>query len=74
MADFLRRFLRLLAVLLAVAPFALAAAWVASQGTTSLVVVAYTGIFLMAAFFMAPALAGALIWWLAGFIREPDDD
>lgn len=73
MAEFLRRTLRLAALLLAVAPFAYAASIVWSETADLAVTIAFFGPWLSVAFFAASIAASILIWWLAGFIRERDE-
>ncbi len=74
MPNFLRRLLRAFAIALVLAPFAHAVKWAFDENVDLRFSLAYFGADLVAPFFLAPAGAGALIWWLAGFIREPDDD
>ena len=66
MAGVLRGFLRLLAVVIALAPF-VAAGLV--SGTTSLAVVAPTGLWLLVGFFVVPVLLGIALWRLSAFGR-----
>jgi hypothetical protein len=64
----MKAFLRLLAVVVAAAPFVLAA-FVLSGGTTSLAVVAPGGMWLLAAIFVVPVLLGIVLWRLSANVR-----
>lgn len=68
MAGVLRGLLKLLAAVIAAAPFLLAALFFLS-GTTSLAVVAPNGLWMLAAFFVVPVLLGIAIWRLAAHVR-----
>ncbi len=68
MADVLRGFVKLLAVVIAAAPFVLTGL-ISVSGTTSLAVVAPNGLWMLAAVFVVPVLLGIVIWRLAAFIR-----
>lgn len=61
-------FLRLLALVVAAAPFVLATL-VLSGGTTSLAVVAPGGMWLLAAIFIVPVLLGIVLWRLSANVR-----
>lgn len=68
MAGVLRGFLKLLAVVIAVAPFVLAGL-ISLTGTTSLAVVALNGLWMLAAIFIVPVLLGIAIWRLSALVR-----
>jgi hypothetical protein len=68
MAGVLRGFLKLLAVVIAGAPFALAG-FVYLNGTTSLAVVAPNGLWMLAAIFIVPILLGVALWRLSALVR-----
>lgn len=68
MAGVLRGFLKLLAVVIAAAPFVLTGL-VSLSGTTSLAVVAPNGLWMLAAFFIALVLLGIAIWRLSALVR-----
>jgi hypothetical protein len=69
MTGVLRGFLKLLAVVIAMAPFALAALLVTT--TTSLAVVAPTGLWMLVAFFVVPVLLGIALWRVSALVRSP---
>lgn len=64
----MKAFLRLLALAIAAAPFVLALLFL-SSGTTSLAVVAPSGMWLLAAIFVVPVLIGVVLWRLAANVR-----
>jgi hypothetical protein len=64
----MKGFLRLLAAVIAAAPFVLAGL-VMSRGTTSLAVVAPGGMWLLAAIFVVPVLLGVVLWRLSANVR-----
>lgn len=68
MTDVLRGFLKLLAVVIAAAPFVVAAVLFLS-GTTSLAVVAPNGLWMLGAIFVVPVLLGLAIWQLSALVR-----
>ncbi len=68
MAGALRVFLKLLAVVIAAAPFVLAGL-VTLSGTTSLAVVAPNGLWMLAAIFIVPILLGIALWRLSALVR-----
>jgi hypothetical protein len=67
MAGVLRGFLKVLAVVIAAAPFMLAAL-VSLSGTTGLAV-APNGLWMLAALFVVPVLLGIALWRLSAFVR-----
>lgn len=68
MAGVLRGFLKLLALVIAAAPFALAGL-VSLSGTTSLAIVAPKGLWMLAAIFVVPILLGIVLWRLSALVR-----
>ncbi len=60
----MKGFLKLLAAIVAAAPFVLAGV-VLFGGATSLAVVAPGGMWLLAAFFVVPVLLGVILWRLS---------
>jgi hypothetical protein len=68
MASVLRSFLKLLAVVIAAAPFVLVGL-MSLAGTTSLAVVAPNGLWMLAAIFIVPVLLGIAIWRLSALVR-----
>jgi hypothetical protein len=68
MALALRTILKMLAVVIAAAPFVLAGVvWLG--GTTSLAVVAPNGLWVLAAVFVACVLIGVALWRLSALVR-----
>lgn len=55
-----------------VVPFVQATLWVL-DGSTTWAAVAFFGLPATLAFFFGPMAVGTVIWWLASFVREPDD-
>lgn len=68
MSGVLRGLLKLLAVVIAAAPFVLAGL-ISFTGTTSLAVVAPNGLWMLAAIFIVPVLLGIAIWRLSALVR-----
>jgi hypothetical protein len=68
MAGVLRGFLKVLAVVIAAAPF-VSAGIVSLSGTTSLAVVAPNGLWMLAAMFVVPVLLGVALWRLSALVR-----
>jgi hypothetical protein len=66
MAGVLKGFLKLLAVVIALAPFVAARLFF---GTTSLAVVAPVGWWMLAAFFVVPVVLGIVLWKLSAIVR-----
>jgi hypothetical protein len=60
--------LRLLAVVIALAPFVLAGLFLFG-GTTSLAVVASGGLWMLAAIFVVPVVLGIVLWRLSANVR-----
>lgn len=67
MAGVPRAVLRLLAVAIAAAPFVLAGL-MALSGTTSLAIVAPSGLWILAAIFIVPVLLGFGLWRLSAMV------
>jgi len=69
MTGILRGFLKFLALVIAAAPFVLLGVVSLSGGTTSLAVVAPSGLWMLAAIFIVPVLLGVALWRLSAMVR-----
>ncbi len=68
MTGILRGFLKFLGVIVAAAPFVLLGV-VSLTSTTSLAVVAPSGLWMLAAIFIVPVLLGVALWRLSAMVR-----